>query len=276
MSYQARLQRCRFQKRGSPLTYIDTMGVCSNTFDTTGDDILPTTSVFRHFAVLSSQPPLSELPDASEGASPAGYFSQHLSRVIDIAGALVLLVAAFPFLVLLAIALQLDSPGRLFFVQQRVGYRGRLFPCLKFRTMCEDSEVALAHHLALSEAARTEWTTTFKLQDDPRVTSLGRIVRKLSLDEFPQLLNILRGEMSLVGPRPIVEKEIRLYGRYFADYCRVRPGLTGLWQISGRNDTSYRRRVCIDTVYVRRKSVALDLAILVKTVPAVVTARGSY
>lgn len=225
---------------------------------------------------VQSPHPVQSSVKAPHRTDAAHAMSRLLSRAFDIVGALTLLIIAFPFLALLAIALQIDSPGRLFFVHRRVGFGGRMFPCLKFRTMVENAEDALARHLAQSEEARLEWEATFKLQNDPRVTSLGRIVRKLSLDEFPQLLNVLRGEMSLVGPRPIVMGEVPLYGRYFAEYCRVRPGLTGLWQISGRNDTTYRRRVSIDTVYVRRKSLVLDLVILARTFSVVVAARGSY
>lgn len=199
-----------------------------------------------------------------------------LTRLVDIVGATLLLVAVFPFLVLLAIALQIDSPGRLFFVQKRVGYGGKPFPCMKFRTMRADAETALVAYLRDNADARDEWARTFKLQNDPRVTRLGRIVRKLSLDEFPQLINILRGDMSLVGPRPIVAAEIELYGRYFADYCAVKPGLTGLWQVSGRNDVSYDQRVKLDRIYVRQKSFAFDMSILARTIPAVVFSRGSY
>lgn len=199
-----------------------------------------------------------------------------VQRVIDVLGAAALLLIALPFLVMLAVLLQLDSPGRLFFVQRRIGRGGVTFPCLKFRTMCDNADTVLAAHLAASTEARNEWSRDFKLRDDPRVTTLGRFVRKLSLDEFPQLLNILAGHMSLVGPRPIIEAEILRYGRFFGDYCSVRPGLTGLWQINGRNETSYRRRVSLDRYYARNRSVAMDLAILFQTVPAVLIGKGAY
>lgn len=199
-----------------------------------------------------------------------------LTRLMDVAGAALILIAALPFLVLLAIALQIDSPGRLFFVQKRIGRNGELFPCMKFRTMCENAEEVLQQHLASSPEARAEWAADHKLRNDPRVTRLGRIVRKLSLDEFPQLINILRGEMSLVGPRPIVTAEIDKYGRFFPVYCSVKPGLTGLWQVSGRNDVSYDQRVLLDRLYVRRKSLVMDIAILFQTIPAVLKIRGSY
>lgn len=199
-----------------------------------------------------------------------------LSRAIDIVGALLILTVAFPFLLILAALLLLDSPGPLFFAQQRIGRDGRAFPCLKFRTMCRNADQALQLHLAASNAARAEWARDHKLRDDPRITRLGKIVRKLSLDEFPQLINILRGEMSLVGPRPIIRSEAIRYGRYFDEYCRVKPGLTGLWQVSGRNNVTYRRRVSLDCYYVRNKNVLMDLMILFRTIPAVLSAKGSY
>ncbi|MFM9976610.1 MAG: sugar transferase [Sphingomonadaceae bacterium] len=197
-----------------------------------------------------------------------------VGRVIDILGALAILIIAFPFLAVLALLMKIDSPGSLFFVQQRIGRGGRVFPCIKFRTMCRDADLALQRHLASSSEARAEWARDHKLRDDPRITRMGKIVRKLSLDEFPQLINVLRGEMSLVGPRPIVRSEVPRYGRYFDEYCKVRPGLTGLWQVSGRNNVSYRRRVSIDCYYVRNKSLAFDLSILMRTVPVVIFAKG--
>ncbi len=202
--------------------------------------------------------------------------SARISRMIDILGASVILLIALPFLCLLACLIVIDSPGPLFFVQRRIGRGGREFPCIKFRTMCKDADVALQQHFLNSSAARLEWARDHKLRNDPRITRLGAQIRKLSLDEFPQLINIIMGDMSLVGPRPIVASEIARYGRYFEAYCSVRPGLTGLWQVSGRNDVSYRRRVSIDCYYVRNKSLLLDLAILLRTGPTVLWAKGSY
>jgi exopolysaccharide production protein ExoY len=199
-----------------------------------------------------------------------------LMRALDVVGAALILVITCPFLILLAIILQIDNPGPLFYVHRRIGRGGRLFTCIKFRTMCTDAEGVLKHILETSSEARAEWLRDHKLRSDPRITRLGTIVRKLSLDEFPQLINILRGDMSLVGPRPIVESEIVRYGRYFEEYCRVRPGLTGLWQVSGRNDVTYRRRVSIDCYYVRNKSLIFNMAILLRTIPVVLGARGSY
>jgi lipopolysaccharide/colanic/teichoic acid biosynthesis glycosyltransferase len=142
--------------------------------------------------------------------------------------------------------------------------------------MVVDAEARLAALLARSPEARREWEADQKLRDDPRVTLLGRILRVSSIDELPQLFNVLRGEMSLVGPRPIVTGEVARYGRRFTQYCSVRPGITGLWQISGRNDVSYRRRVAMDTVFANTLSLSLYLKILFATVPAVLKREGSY
>ena len=199
-----------------------------------------------------------------------------MSRLFDLVFASAVLAVALPALVLVAVALQIDSPGPLFFVQRRIGRGGRTFPCIKFRTMCVDADAVLARHLAADPAARAEWDADFKLRNDPRVTRLGALVRKFSIDEFPQLINILRGEMAVVGPRPIIAAEVEKYRSSYIDYCAVKPGLTGLWQVSGRNNTSYRRRVALDRCYVRRKSLLLDLRIVAMTVPAVLGARGSY
>jgi exopolysaccharide production protein ExoY len=197
-------------------------------------------------------------------------------RAFDIVVASTALIMMLPFLIILSIMLQIDSPGRLLFIQQRVGRGGRMFPCIKFRTMCEDAEQVLAELLANSPEARAEWARDHKLRDDPRVSRLGRLMRKLSLDELPQLLNILLGHMSIVGPRPIVRAEIEKYGYWFTHYCSVRPGLTGLWQVSGRNDVSYPERVQFDRRYANDACFALDMSIIVRTVPAVLRAQGSY
>ena len=214
---------------------------------------------------------------AREGA-PRGLsgLDAALKRAFDIVFAATFLFVALPFIVLLSIALQIDSPGKLFFVQSRVGLHGRMFRCIKFRTMREDAEQVLAELLATCAESRREWEADHKLRDDPRVSRLGRIVRKLSLDELPQLINILRGEMSVVGPRPIVQAEITKYGAFFVDYCAVKPGLTGLWQVSGRNDVSYAERVQLDRQYRIKASFAFDLEIVLRTVPAVVFGRGCY
>lgn len=209
---------------------------------------------------------------ASSGATDASDMA--LTRLFDILIATIILIVALPPLVLVAIALQIDSPGPLFFRQKRIGKNGKLFDCLKFRTMCVDADKVLKTHLAECRSCSAEWQRDFKLRRDPRVTRLGKFVRKFSLDEFPQLINVLRNEMSIVGPRPIVPAEAERYGRHFDFYCSVKPGLTGLWQVSGRNEVTYRRRVAIDRYYVTHRSLWMDTMIVVRTVPAVVLPQG--
>jgi len=202
--------------------------------------------------------------------------SDGLERAFDLVGASVLLVFLAPLLALLAFFVYLQDGGRPFFVQRRIGRDGQTFELYKFRTMCVDAEARLQELLNRSPAARAEWALDQKLRDDPRITQVGRFLRQFSLDELPQLFNVVRGEMSLVGPRPIVESEIERYGRHFEHYCTVRPGITGLWQVSGRNDVSYRTRVAMDVAYVRQRTVVLDVRIILLTVPALLSKRGAY
>jgi lipopolysaccharide/colanic/teichoic acid biosynthesis glycosyltransferase len=172
--------------------------------------------------------------------------------------------------------IMVTDPGPVIFGHQRIGRDGRLFRCLKFRSMVVDAQERLAELLSRDEQARAEWARDQKLKNDPRITKIGNFLRRSSLDELPQLFNVLRGDMSLVGPRPIVQGERPRYGRYIEAYHSVRPGITGLWQISGRNDVSYRRRVALDVAYSRSKSFTLDIKILMMTVPNVLLAKGSY
>ena len=197
-------------------------------------------------------------------------------RGLDIMIAAVLLVLLAPMLLVVAVLVRTQDGGPALFAHDRIGLRGKSFKCLKFRTMLTDSEARLALVLASDPVARAEWERDHKLRCDPRITRLGRFLRRSSLDELPQLFNVLRGEMSLVGPRPIVEAEVSRYGRRFRHYINVRPGITGLWQVSGRNNTSYRRRVALDTVWGRSASFGFYVKILVLTVPAVLLSRGSY
>lgn len=200
---------------------------------------------------------------------------QGLKRALD----LVIVLAALPFLLPLLLGLvgmvKLSSPGPVLYGHKRVGRGGRSFRCWKFRTMVTNGDAVLADHLRRHPAARKLWEAERKLHDDPRVTPVGAVLRKLSLDELPQLLNVLSGEMSLVGPRPVVTDELEKYGRSSRHYLSVRPGLTGLWQVSGRSDTSYRRRVVLDRSYVTRWSLLLDLRVLVMTIPAVLRSHGA-
>lgn len=199
-----------------------------------------------------------------------------VGRVFDILVAATAILIFLPFLILAALAIKLTAPGPVLFVQYRVGRDGRLFPCLKFRSMVVNAQEVLNDLLASSPEARAEWQRDQKLRSDPRITPVGAILRKSSLDELPQLFNILVGHMSIVGPRPIIEAEIQRYGSRFGAYCSVRPGLTGLWQVSGRNEVSYEARVRLDALYALRKSTLYDLAICFRTVPAVIASRGVY
>lgn len=183
---------------------------------------------------------------------------------------------AFPLMLALGIAIRLDSPGPALFTHQRIGRNGKHFKVIKFRTMAVDGDAILERHLDKNPEARAEWDATQKLRDDPRITRVGRFLRKTSLDELPQLCNVICGEMSLVGPRPIVDDEIDKYGAAYELYTRVRPGLTGLWQVSGRNNTSYEDRVWLDRHYVCNWSVWFDVLILARTVPEVLRCSGAY
>jgi undecaprenyl-phosphate galactose phosphotransferase len=186
------------------------------------------------------------------------------------------LVVILPVMAAIAILIRLDSPGPAIFKHRRVGRHGRSFPCYKFRTMVPNAQELLAQYLASDPAIRAEWERDFKLKDDPRVSRIGKFLRATSLDELPQLFNVLRGEMSLVGPRPIVTGEVEKYGDYIHDYYLVRPGITGLWQVSGRSDTSYDERVRLDSWYVRNWTPWLDVVLLMKTVGVVLKGRGAY
>lgn len=196
--------------------------------------------------------------------------------LFDRLAALAGLIVLMPVMLVVAALIYLRDPGPVLYGHRRIGRHGRVFRCLKFRTMVRESDAVLARHLAENPAAAAEWAATRKLRVDPRVTKIGARLRKASIDELPQLFNVLRGEMSLVGPRPIVTDEARHYGEALAAYLAVRPGVTGLWQISGRSDTSYAERVALDRAYVRGRSMALDLWILLRTVVVVVKGRGSY
>jgi undecaprenyl-phosphate galactose phosphotransferase len=197
-----------------------------------------------------------------------------LKRSFDVLAASLLLLLCAPLMVAIAFLVMRDG-GPALYRHRRVGSGGRPFPCMKFRTMHINADVMLKDILARDPAATAEWAATQKLRDDPRITMIGQVLRRTSLDELPQLLNVLRGEMSLVGPRPIVAAEVAFYGHQIADYYEARPGITGLWQVSGRSDTSYPRRVQLDVWYVRNWTLWHDIAILLKTVPAVLQRRGA-
>jgi exopolysaccharide production protein ExoY len=195
-------------------------------------------------------------------------------RSMDVLFAATALFCFWPLMALLALLIKVSDGGPIFYSHMRVGRNRVLFPCLKFRTMAVNGAEILSQHLAEDPVALEEWQETQKLKDDPRITVVGRVLRKTSLDELPQLLNILRGDMSIVGPRPVITDEIKKYGSDAKFYLMARPGLTGPWQVSGRNDVSYESRVAFDRHYVENWSLLTDVSIIARTVPAVLMARG--
>ncbi len=203
-------------------------------------------------------------------------WSRRLKRALDLFGAGFGGLAISPVLLVIAILIKLESEGKVLYGHRRLGSRNEHFLCLKFRTMRADADAVLEEYLARDPELRAEWERNHKLRDDPRVTRVGRILRKTSLDELPQLWNVLTGEMSLIGPRPIVDDEIPRYKEGYELYRRIRPGMSGFWQVSGRSDTDYDERVDMDTYYVRNWSVWLDVVILIRTVSIVLKGRGAY
>jgi undecaprenyl-phosphate galactose phosphotransferase len=215
------------------------------------------------------------LPSLLEFPSDNSYWvvGPSLKRAFDLLAAVALVLIFSPLLVLVPL-LMWKQGGPVVFRQQRVGRYGRSFSCLKFRTMVPDADRLLWRLLSENSELRAEWLATQKLQNDPRVTPVGRFLRRTSLDELPQLWNILRGDMSLVGPRPVVPDELSRYGRSAVAYLAAKPGLTGLWQVSGRDATTYRRRVALDVCYVRYAGPLLDFKILCRTAGVILGARA--
>lgn len=202
--------------------------------------------------------------------------SQSIKRFIDYTLAVALGVVSLPLGLLVALGLWLERQGSIFYGHERVGIGGRGFTAWKFRTMVKNADTVLSHALQSDPSLRAEWDETQKLRVDPRLTRMGRFLRRLSLDELPQLWNILKMDMSLVGPRPIIREEIHKYGPAIDLYYQVRPGLTGLWQVSGRSNLTYEDRVRLDAYYVRNWSVWLDVVVIMRTFLAVLTGRGAY
>ncbi len=247
-------------------------------------------SVIREQVPYAVVPQLGGLPVA--GAEQVSFFSHDTMLLVyrnnlakplarttkmafDIVVAGLALLALMPLFLFVAALVRRDG-GPALFAHRRIGSKGVPFPCLKFRTMVVDADLMLRERLASDPAAAQEWRETSKLRDDPRVTRIGRILRSTSLDELPQLINVVRLQMSLVGPRPIIDKEVPRYAEDIAYYYETRPGITGLWQVSGRSDTSYERRVQLDIWYVKNWTMWHDVAILCKTIPAVLLRRGAH
>lgn len=199
-----------------------------------------------------------------------------LKRMFDFTVALLACILLSPLLIGMALAIHLSDGGPVFFGHLRVGRGGKKFRCWKFRSMRTDSAAHLQRYLSENPEAAREWHLHRKLKHDPRVTPLGQVLRKYSVDELPQLFNILAGDMSIVGPRPVEQAELENFGKSLRHYLRARPGLTGLWQISGRSDTGYRRRVALDRYYVVKCSLLMDMQVIFKTIPVVLFGRGAY
>ena len=214
------------------------------------------------YEVISKEP--SSLP-AVEIIRNQSRYRRTLKRIGDIIFSLIVLTLGSPIFILIGILVKLSSPGSVFYIQKRVGRNYREFGCIKFRTMYKDADDLLPNLLEKYPLMRKEFEKDFKLRQDPRITKLGRFLRRSSLDELPQFFNVLKGEMSVVGPRPIVSNEIIKYSLFMEEVISVRPGLTGLWQVSGRNNLSYKKRVELDLFYARNRNFLLDLEIIILT-----------
>jgi len=221
-------------------------------------------------SVASAEPVALEWRDWPR--RPVGGLSK---RAFDVVCASLVLVFIAPLLLVLMIAVRVQDGGPAFYGHRRIGLGGRPFACLKFRTMVTNSDEVLGKLLASNPAVAREWAANRKLAADPRITPIGKFLRRSSLDELPQIFNVLRGEMSLVGPRPVVREELARYDLAKVQYLQARPGITGLWQVSGRSNTTYGRRVELDKTYVLRWSFAKDLLIVLRTVPALATRSGA-
>lgn len=240
--------------------------------------------MFQPQSAASARPAASRFSGGAAASSDDGRSLQlrrvkpvprGVKRTLDIAGALLFFALCGPLYLLVALAVLLTMGRPVHYWQPRLGAGGQRFRFFKFRSMVNNSDSVLDEFLSRNDMARTEWDTFQKLEKDPRITEIGHFIRRLSLDELPQFWNVLKGDMSLVGPRPCMERQRRLYGRHWAEYCVMRPGITGLWQVSGRNRLSYASRVQLDAQYVNNWSLWLDIKILAKTITAVLTGDGS-
>ena len=199
-------------------------------------------------------------------------------RFFEIIFSLFIIIFSFPIFILFAFLIKLSSKGPIFYDQTRLGKNKKPFKCIKFRTMSEESDDILKNLLMKDKELREEFEKTQKLKNDPRITPIGKFLRKTSLDELPQFLNVLKGEMSVVGPRPIIEEEKVRYGKNLNKVLSIKPGITGLWQVSGRNNLSYERRVFLDLIYVNDRNFYMDFNILIRTIGVVLFPfdRGAY
>lgn len=200
-----------------------------------------------------------------------------IKRAFDIFFSLTCLLLGLPIFLLIGLFIISTSPGRVIYFHERVGRGGKLFRCFKFRTMYADADTRLKEILKNDPAKRSEWEKSFKIKNDPRITPIGHFLRKTSLDEIPQFWNVLKGDLSVVGPRPVIEEEIKkYYGVKAYKILSVRPGLTGPWQVSGRSDCSYEERVQLDEKYIDAQSIIWDIKLIAKTIPAMLFSKGAY
>lgn len=203
--------------------------------------------------------------------------NRRIKRIFDIVFSLLTMVIIIPVSIIVMILIMIESPGAApIFKHYRVGRGGILFPCYKFRSMVPNAKDKLQEYLKNNPEAKIEWDKYFKLKNDPRITKIGKIIRKTSIDELPQFINVLKGEMSWVGPRPIIKDEIHYYGKYIKDYYAVLPGITGMWQVSGRSEIGYKDRVSLDVWYVRNWSIWIDITLILKTIKTVLFRKGAY
>jgi exopolysaccharide production protein ExoY len=198
-------------------------------------------------------------------------------RTFDIIFSILAMLACMPLFLLISLIVSLSSPGKILYSHKRVGRGGKIFPCYKFRTMFSDADERLEDLLSSDPKLHEEWLASRKLKDDPRITPIGKFLRKASLDELPQFWNVIRGDLSVVGPRPLVPAEVSEYlGNKAEKILSVRPGLTCIWQVSGRNDTSYSTRIQLDETYIDNKSFLLDLKLIARTIPCMIFPKGAY
>tara|TARA_B100000886_G_C20421182_1_gene491694 strand:- start:1337 stop:1987 length:651 start_codon:yes stop_codon:yes gene_type:complete len=201
-----------------------------------------------------------------------------IKSFFDIFFALIFLILGLPFFIVISFLIKLSSRGPIFFSQKRIGQNNNHFYCIKFRTMHPEAEDILENIISKNKNLREEFQETHKLKNDPRITNIGKFLRKTSLDEIPQFLNVIKGEMSIVGPRPIVKEEVNKYGNSITKVLSVKPGITGLWQVSGRNNLSYKRRVLLDSLYVEEINYLIDIRIIIRTFGVILFPRdrGAY
>ena len=206
------------------------------------------------------------------------YFYKIIKFIFDLLFSSIILIAGLPIFLIIASLIKLSSRGPIFYLQERIGKNKKTFNCIKFRTMHPEAEDILENLITNNEKLRKEFEETHKLKNDPRITNIGKFLRKTSLDEIPQFLNVIKMEMSIIGPRPIVKKEIQKYGDLYNKVISVKPGITGLWQVSGRNNLSYKRRVILDCLYIDNVSPLLDLRIIIRTFGVIFfpNDRGAY